>query len=204
MELTDAQLAANRRNAQQSTGPRSAAGKAQSAQNATTHGLLSRRVLLPDEDPDAWAVDREQLLAYLVPVGPLETLLAERIVELAWRLRRMGAAEAGFLRAQIFSAQERRLRLDPHSHDTALHPLPPEATEPSRALLAQRDQEENNLGRAVASSIDVLTKLSRYEVRLERSLHKTVDQLARAQDARQRRAPRGPLPGSAIIDVAAD
>ncbi|HEX9841636.1 MAG TPA: hypothetical protein VGC20_02755 [bacterium] len=41
------QIAANRRNAKKSTGPRPPEGKAASAQNAVKHGLLSRTPLLP-------------------------------------------------------------------------------------------------------------------------------------------------------------
>ena len=40
--------AANRKNAQRSTGPRTARGKARVAQNAIIHGLLSEKALLPD------------------------------------------------------------------------------------------------------------------------------------------------------------
>jgi hypothetical protein len=39
---TDAQVAANRLNAQESTGPRTTEGKAVVAQNAVKHGLLAR------------------------------------------------------------------------------------------------------------------------------------------------------------------
>ena len=48
---TQAQIDANRRNAQLSTGPKTPEGKATSSQNATQHGLTSQRVVLPDEDP---------------------------------------------------------------------------------------------------------------------------------------------------------
>ena len=39
---TPVQVDANRRNAEQSTGPRSAAGKARVSRNAITHGLTCR------------------------------------------------------------------------------------------------------------------------------------------------------------------
>jgi len=47
---TPARLTANRQNAILSTGPRTPEGKAVACQNARTHGLLSRQVLLPDEN----------------------------------------------------------------------------------------------------------------------------------------------------------
>ena len=47
---SEAQIAANRANAQRSTGPRSEEGKARVAQNGLKHGLCSTRVLLPGED----------------------------------------------------------------------------------------------------------------------------------------------------------
>jgi hypothetical protein len=43
-------LTANRNNATRSTGPVTPAGKTRSSQNATTHGLTSKAVLLPGED----------------------------------------------------------------------------------------------------------------------------------------------------------
>jgi len=45
-----AQIAANKNNAQQSTGPVSAAGKAKSSLNAVKTGLTGRTVLLPGDD----------------------------------------------------------------------------------------------------------------------------------------------------------
>ena len=93
---TPARLAANRQNALQSTGPRTPEGKALACQNARTHGLLSRHVvLLPDEDANRLAAIRHALHAELQPVGDLETLLVDRMVACAWRLRRLHTVEAG-------------------------------------------------------------------------------------------------------------
>jgi hypothetical protein len=85
---TDAQVAANRLNAQKSTGPRTAAGKAVVAQNAVKHGLLAREGLLRGEDREEYEMHREALLEELNPAGVLETMLAARIVHLTWRLHR--------------------------------------------------------------------------------------------------------------------
>ena len=92
---TPARLAANRQNALLSTGPRTPEGKAVACQNARTHGLLSRQVLLPDENRARLIVLREHFLAELAPVGELETLLVDRMVACAWRLRRLHAVETG-------------------------------------------------------------------------------------------------------------
>jgi len=43
---------ANRRNAKKSTGPRTAEGKAASSQNATSHGIYCRDIVLDGEDAE--------------------------------------------------------------------------------------------------------------------------------------------------------
>ena len=102
---TPARHAANRQNALRSTGPRTAEGKAVACQNARTHGLLSRQVLLPDENKARLIALGEHFLAELAPVGELETLLVERIIVCTWRLRRLHRVEA-----EVFDGERVRLR----------------------------------------------------------------------------------------------
>lgn len=83
----------NRQNAQKSTGPRTDAGKAKSAANALSHGILSRDLLLPDESAEQWSALLEQLMTELQPVGTLEQILVERIAVAAWRQRRLVRVE---------------------------------------------------------------------------------------------------------------
>ena len=64
-----AQVQANRSNAQKSTGPRTAEGKAVAAQNAVRHGLLAKEVVVKGEDPGEFEFYREQMLAELAPAG---------------------------------------------------------------------------------------------------------------------------------------
>ena len=92
-----AQTLANRSNAQKSTGPRTAAGKAIVAQNAIKHGLLAQRVVVKGEDPGEFALYRERMLEDLEPMGSVEEILAERVVNLAWRLRRAERLEGAAL-----------------------------------------------------------------------------------------------------------
>ena len=85
---SQARIAANRCNAAKSTGPRTAEGKAIVAQNAVKHGLWARTAVLKDEDPAEFDLHRSRMLQSLVPDGPEEEALAERIVALWWRLKR--------------------------------------------------------------------------------------------------------------------
>ena len=87
------QIEANRRNATNSTGPRTTRGKAVVALNAVQHGLLSRQAVIQGES-EAELIDLgKRLRGQLAPMGELELLLADRIVSTAWRLRRAIALE---------------------------------------------------------------------------------------------------------------
>lgn len=94
MTATAAKAEANRRNALQSTGPRTAEGRSAAAQNARKHGILSREVLLPDESRDDLEFFRRRLWRALAPAGELEALLTDRVVSSAWRLRRVLRVES--------------------------------------------------------------------------------------------------------------
>ena len=65
--LNVVQIEANRRNAQQSTGPRTEIGKKTSSLNALRHGLTSRIVVLPTEDLAAYQKFSAEFLVDLAP-----------------------------------------------------------------------------------------------------------------------------------------
>jgi hypothetical protein len=92
---TEKQIAANGRNAQKSTGPRTSEGKARAAHNSFKHGLLAKPALLPDESGRAFREFMKERIRELAPVGALESDLAEQIVVQLWRLRRFPRVEAG-------------------------------------------------------------------------------------------------------------
>ena len=80
---TQEQLAANRQNAQHSTGPRTHAGKAASRYNALQHGILAQALipscLEPYESRAEFDALHQDLRADLQPASTLEDLLVERI-----------------------------------------------------------------------------------------------------------------------------
>jgi hypothetical protein len=91
------QIEANRRNAQQSTGPRSDAGKQKSSLNALRHGLTSRVVVLPTEDLAAYQRFSAEYLADLAPETFAERQHAQIIIDTQWRLNRIRGLEDGML-----------------------------------------------------------------------------------------------------------
>src|SRR3954468_19157927 len=102
---TQAQIEANRLNAQKSTGPRTMDGKRVASGNSTTHGLFARRPVLPGENLDAFLELQDALLADLAPVGAKEALLAKDVVDFTWRLDRIARIEEGILSSGV-AAQE--------------------------------------------------------------------------------------------------
>jgi hypothetical protein len=90
---TNKQFKANRRNALKSTGPKSIEGKAVASKNALKHGLLSKELLLPDEDAKTLIELRRGIYKALQPEGTLEELLLDRIIFGFWRLKRLGIIE---------------------------------------------------------------------------------------------------------------
>lgn len=97
---SDKQTVANRKNALQSRGPKTEEGKAVVSKNALKHGILSRHVVLENEDKGEFRAVREAFRADLKPVGVVEEMLVERIVTSYWRLQRVLVAESGATKEQ--------------------------------------------------------------------------------------------------------
>src|SRR5262245_50747642 len=95
---SDQRVAANRRNALRSTGPRTPGGKSKTSANALKHGLTGLQVVLPNENPGDFDSFRTGLFTELAPQGELEGALVEKIVSDFWRLRRVPLLEAALYR----------------------------------------------------------------------------------------------------------
>lgn len=92
--IAEAQLAANRANAQLSTGPKTAEGKQVSSHNALRTGLTGRTVLLPAEDADRYEKHIEHYRKLWRPAGEHELNLVQALADTWWRLLRIPALEA--------------------------------------------------------------------------------------------------------------
>jgi hypothetical protein len=92
---SERRLAANRANAQLSTGPTTSAGKAKSSLNAVKTALTGRTVLLPSEDAEAYQSHLARYQQEFQPVGVRETQLVQNLADTQWRLDRIPNLETG-------------------------------------------------------------------------------------------------------------
>ena len=88
------QIAANRRNSQKSTGPRTPEGKNLTRFNALKHGIDAKSQCLPTEDPDALASLAAEYHERFSPATPEERALVDVLVSAEWDLRRFRVASA--------------------------------------------------------------------------------------------------------------
>jgi hypothetical protein len=93
--LSDARLAANRANAQHSTGPRTQTGQAKSSMNALKTGLTGQTVLLPTEDAIVYQAFVESIFDHWAPATDQENRLVQLIADTEWRIHRIAPLEAG-------------------------------------------------------------------------------------------------------------
>ena len=162
-----AQAQANRRNAQRSTGPRSAEGKARAAANALKHGLTAARATLRCEDREAWARLRADLVARFQPEGEAEARLVDDLAFHYLRLGRLPLAEAGAWNA--FWQED-------------VWPKQPYFGEVVEGLA----HESVGFGVAMQRGVMAeLTKLTLYEQRIRRAIGRTRAELAQLQGERR-------------------
>jgi hypothetical protein len=162
---TEAQITANRLNAQKSTGPRTPEGKAISAMNALKHGLLAREGFIRGEDEIDYGIHREYLWSYLTPGAPLEEILANQIIDLTWKLKRCAQDQAEAF-AMLF--------------DKTLAGAPEPEEEAERGKIIGRMLVEDFGGPAI------LERLQRYERRIEGGFYRALHEMRRVFDQRKK------------------
>jgi len=90
---TPAQLAANRANAQHSTGPRSVEGKSASRFNALKHGVNAETPVIPGEDPAEYAELLSEYQHHFRPQTPDEHYHVQTMIDSDWQKRRLDRLE---------------------------------------------------------------------------------------------------------------
>jgi hypothetical protein len=159
--LTEKQLAANRANAQHSTGPKTEEGKQRSRLNASRHNLTGQVTAMTPEDRVAHDAFSAGLIKSMLPEGELELQLAQRIATDSWRLNRASAIEDNIFALGLFRS----------SNDLDI-----EQAELHAAMTAARTFSRE------AKTIELLTL---YEQRLNRSVQKNLTTLQKLQATRK-------------------
>jgi hypothetical protein len=156
---SEAQIAANRRNAERSTGPRTAEGKARAAQNGLKHGLCAAATVLPWEDRAEFEAMVADLTQRLQPADEVELALLLQYADATWRRQRCGTLETGLLAGAM-----------PETTEGCPEGVHPTAWAMGQAWMA-RSKEIN--------------RLSLHESRLARLAERALDRLAAAQARRR-------------------
>jgi len=182
---TEKQIAANKKNAQLSTGPRTKKGKAIASQNSLKHGLLAKTNVIHTESKAEFELHRDQMLACLKPVGPMESILAQRIITLSWRLKRSDNLQAATINTMdAENASNPLANLTKSFLARSMNRTTPAAPFVSKPVL--------NLGRLIIkdfSDARVLDRLSLLERRIEDSLIRTRFHFQHLQLIRQMNPP---------------
>jgi len=172
---SQAQIDANRRNAQRSTGPRTAAGKEKVALNALAHGLTAIKVVAGQEDRPLFEALRAQLQREWRPGSILEVMLLDRIAELLWQLRRVAGVEVGVI--------ENMPRWRP------------------AGVKAENYSLADAMAKDFAKPNPTLMRVQMYQGRLERALHRALAELRRLQVERQMQDERGDVEDEADANL---
>ena len=154
--LSDARLAANRENAQKSTGPVTDEGKAAIRLNALKCGLTGATVILPSEDATEYENHVDSYRTLYKPLGPEEKALVQSIADIRWRLNRIPALEQTMVTMASAAIIKESPSLAASEHKAYVE------------LLARKDNErdlrnlhlhENRLARRRERELAELTKL---------------------------------------------
>ena len=171
--LSESKILANRQNASKSTGPKTPHGKALVSKNAFKHDLTSVADVIRSENLPEFELFRDSILSELAPQTPVETVLAQRVVSLSWRLKRIALIQNRAIDTLNKDNTPSRLEKLTQSLLPSRLQTPPDTSEedPNLALgrLAVKD----------FSNSRVLERLLMYERRIENSLYKTLLELQR-------------------------
>ena len=206
---------ANRRNALKSTGPKSKKGKGRARLNALKHGLRAKDIVLASEDEREFDGLRQALITELGPEGPLEEQLAERIVVCLWRLRRVYPIEAGIFVWESLAIEHRNAEEEARECEETSTRYFRGETETERMAnqkkydkaMARASKAKQHMRREAqgpgaafrrdAGIFNALSKLSRYETAIERSLFRALHIFEQMQAARREREASAPEIGDA-------
>src|ERR1700704_1891841 len=114
---TEKQTAANRLNAQKSTGPKTPEGRAAVRLNGVKHGITAETLVLKGESEADFTALLDSYEAEHDPATPTEEALVQQLAMATWRLRRLYHAEAALLKSNMKSVAD--INAERHLDDSA-------------------------------------------------------------------------------------
>src|SRR5580658_2084622 len=154
---TEKQIEANRKNAQNSTGPRTDEGKSIARLNAKRDGFTGQITTLSDEDRPVFEKFKSQFIADLAPKTVMELSLATSIAWDTWRLNHLRAVEMN-----MYALGAANNAVEVESDNPEIH------TAISGAVTFVDEAKR-------------LALMSMYEQRMNRSIHKNLTTLRQLQ-----------------------
>ena len=163
-----AQLAANRRNAQKSTGPRTIEGRKRASLNALKSGMTAKTVVLPHESAADYDEIRTALIEDYSPATSQEMMLVDQIAVGYWRTIRARRFETAMFDNHL------RTKKRTHGKDTG----PNERDDEGCAVILQVTDPEQ------------LKNYFRYDATISRDYYRAIATLEKMQAARRREEDR--------------
>jgi hypothetical protein len=161
-----------------STGPTSRRGKAVSNRNSSKHGILSDAPVVVEigEDYNEWERHRMGTIESLGAEGHIELVLAERIANLFWRIKRLERYETNMIFHRLQDIPD---HMDSMAKiDKLLVGLPREQS----ITLKKVDRE---MSRRMVPDDDTVTTILRYEASLHRQCMQNLHELEAMQTRRK-------------------
>ena len=173
---TTKQINANRKNALLSKGPKTDLGKLNSSKNSLKHGLTAKQLVI-GENLKEFEQYRDQMIEALKPVGILQEQLVFKIIDVGFRLRRIGKIEAGIYNQEILH----------HEADEYKNKIAEKIVFKEEDLVQSSDRSINLKGLAFARDCkygSAILKLNTIEDKLMNKYYRQLDLLKMMQEER--------------------
>ena len=173
---TTKQINANKKNALLSKGPKTDLGKLNSSKNSLKHGLTAKQLVI-GENLKEFEQYRDQMIEALKPVGILEEQVVFKIIDVGFRLRRIGKIEAGIYNQEILH----------HEADEYKNKIAEKIVFKEEDLVQSSDRSINLKGLAFARDCkygSAILKLNTIEDKLMNKYYRQLDLLKMMQEER--------------------
>ena len=170
------QINANKKNALLSKGLKTDLGKLNSSKNSLKHGLTAKQLVI-GENLKEFEQYRDQMIEALKPVGILQEQLVFKIIDVGFRLRRIGKIEAGIYNQEILH----------HEADDYKNKLAEKIVFKDEELVQSSDRSINLKGLAFARDCkygSAILKLNTIEDKLMNKYYRQLDLLKMMQEER--------------------